>query len=123
MSRSSSVISRHQKSVAPSTNAIPFVYARAKGCWVWNPEGRKFLDFAAGIAVHNVGHANPEVVRAIAGQLKSGTHAAFTDFYAEEPVAFAEEILHACPGHLRGGKVFFTNSGAENVEAAQKCAK
>ncbi len=109
--------------LAKTTHESPFVFAKGKDCFAWNPEGKKFLDFAAGIAVMNAGHSNPAVVKAVQSQLKLGSHAAFTDFYAEKPIEFAEELFRHLPKHFKGGKAFLSNSGTESVEAAIKCAK
>jgi len=116
------VISRDRKSASPSYGReYSFVYERGRGVWLWDADGRKHLDFAAGIAVMSVGHSNPDVVKAVKKQLAKGAHAAFPDFYAETPVKFIETLLGMVPKNL--GRVFLSNSGTESVEAGLKLAK
>jgi 4-aminobutyrate aminotransferase len=120
--KSRSIIARDKKIISPSvTREYSFVYKKAKGMYVWDVDGRKYLDFAAGIAAMNVGHTNSEVVQAIQKQLKEGMHAAFSDFYAELPVQYAEQLVKAAGTGMK--KVFFSNSGTESVEAAYKLAR
>lgn len=103
------------------TREYDFVYHKAKGCWVWDEDGRRYLDFAAGVAVMNVGHNNPDVVAAVRKQLKYGMHCAFSDFRARLPVELAETIISFLPQKLN--TVFLSNSGTESVEAAIKLAR
>ncbi|MEK6942363.1 MAG: aminotransferase class III-fold pyridoxal phosphate-dependent enzyme [archaeon] len=120
--KSQAIIRRDHKLMSPSYDRHSgFVYKRAKGCYLWDLDGHRFLDFAAGIAVMNAGHSNPEVVAAIKKQLKFGLHAAFPDFYAELPVRFSERLVSFLPRELN--KVFLSNSGTESVEAAFKLAR
>ncbi|MBI2598078.1 MAG: aminotransferase class III-fold pyridoxal phosphate-dependent enzyme [Candidatus Diapherotrites archaeon] len=73
---SQKVIHRDHRIMSPSYDRHSgFVYKRAKGCYIWDLDGHKYLDFAAGIAVMNAGHSNPEVIKAIKEQLKFGLHA------------------------------------------------
>ncbi len=103
------------------TREYSFVFHHARGCDVWDVDGRKYLDFAAGIAVMNVGHTNPAVMRAIANQTRQAAHCGFADFYAELPVRFAEKLVSFLPQPLK--QVFLSNSGTEAVEAAYKLAR
>lgn len=122
LSRSSHVIDRDLDVISSSlTREYNFVYKKAKGCYVWNVEGKQFLDFAAAVAVMNVGHSNPMVSNSVKQQLKQGTHCGFSDFYAELPVRFAENLVSMLPKHL--DRVFLSNSGTESVEAAYKLAR
>lgn len=98
-----------------------FVYGGGKGVYLFDCSGGKFLDFAAGIAVMNAGHSNPEIMNAIRKQLSLGTHAAFPDFYAETPVLFSQTLLSLLPSSLNS--VFLSNSGTESVECAIKLSK
>ena len=99
----------------------PLVLHRASGVNLWDVDGNRYLDFAAGIAVMNVGWSHPSVVAAIKSQLRNVTHAAFLDFYSDVPVRFAEELLKFLPDKLN--RVYFSNSGAETIEAALKVAR
>ena len=116
------IIRRDSKVVSSCVSReYSFVYKRASGCYVYDVDGRKHLDFAAGIAVANVGHSNPEVMRAIRSQTKLLTHCGFADFYAELPVEFCEKLVSFLPSPLE--KVFLSNSGTESIEAAYKLAR
>ncbi|MBI4170348.1 MAG: aminotransferase class III-fold pyridoxal phosphate-dependent enzyme [Candidatus Aenigmarchaeota archaeon] len=103
------------------TREYSFVFKQGKGCYIWDVDGRKYLDFAAGVAVMNVGHTNPVVMRAIAHQTKISSHAGFADFYAELPVRFAETLVSFLPSPLK--QAFLSNSGTESIEAAYKLAR
>lgn len=100
-----------------------FVYERGKGMHVYDVDGRRYLDFASGIAVNNIGHLNPVVVNAIKKQLRKGIHCGFLDMYARLPVEFCEALLEYMPPPLNRGRVFLSNSGTEAIEAAYKMIK
>jgi len=116
------IVARDKKVISPSlTREYPLVIDKAEDVWIWDVDGNKYLDFSSLIAVMNIGHSNPYVIKAIQKQLKKATHAAFSDFYAELPVTFAEQIVSVLP---RGfDRVFFSNSGTEAVEAALKLSR
>ena len=120
--KAKSIIDRDAQLMSPSfTRSLPFVFNKGKGCWVLDADGHRFLDFAAGIAVMSVGYGNLAVMKAVRQQLQRGTHAAFSDFYAEAPVALCETLRKLLPSRL--DTFFLSNSGTEAVEAALKCAK
>lgn len=120
--KSQAIIRRDQRVISPSlTREYSFVFSKAKGCYLWDIDGRCYLDFAAGVAVMNIGHANPVILDAIRKQFRRGTHAGFSDFYAELPVAFVETLLTFLPSYLN--TAFLSNSGTEAVEAAYKLAR
>ena len=120
--KSVKIIKRDHKVISPCvTREYSFVYKKAKGMNLWDVDGRKYLDFSAGIAVMNIGHNNPVVHKALHEQIKNGTHAAFADFYAETPVRFVENLLSFLPKHLN--TTYLSNSGTESVEAAFKAAR
>jgi len=122
--KSIKIAERDTKVMSPSLHRYyPFVFKAGKGANLWDVEGRKYLDFAASIAVMNMGYNVPEIMNAIKKQLKDGTHCAFPDFYAELPVKYAETLLSFMPVPLNHGKVFLSNSGTESIEAAIKLAK
>jgi 4-aminobutyrate aminotransferase len=85
-------------------------------------DGNRFLDLTAGIAVTNVGHSHPRVVAAITKQSKRLIHMSGTDFYYAPQVRLAERLAALAPGD-EPKRVFFTNSGAEAIEAALKLAR
>jgi 4-aminobutyrate aminotransferase len=100
----------------------PFVPDHGDGDCVCDVAGNKFIDFSSFISVYNIGVDGREPVRkAIKEQVDRLMHAAFTDFYAELPVKFAEKLITMFPKGF--GRVFFSNSGTEANEAALKFAR
>ena len=99
------------------------VLVRGEGCYVWDDEGRRYLDLLAGIAVNALGHAHPAVVETLTRQASTLGHV--SNFFATEPqVLLAERLLDLITaGAGRPGRVFFTNSGAEANEAAFKLTR
>ena len=116
-------IARDDQVVSPSyTRAYPLVVARGSGCTLEDVDGNVFLDFTSGIAVTSTGHAHPEVVAAIAEQAAQFIHMSGTDFYYAPEIELAERLAKLAPGSSPK-RVFFTNSGAETIEAALKLAR
>jgi 4-aminobutyrate aminotransferase len=116
-------IARDDQVLSPSyTRDYPLVIDRAWGCTVEDVDGNRFLDLTAGIAVTATGHAHPEVVRAIAEQASRLIHMSGTDFYYAAEIELAERLAALAPGPAPK-RVFFTNSGAETIEAALKLAR
>jgi len=100
----------------------PFFADRAQGAELWDVEGRRFIDFAGGIAVMNVGHGHPKVVAAIEEQLKRFTHTCYQVVPYESYVALAEKLNTLTPGtHAKKTALFST--GAEAIENAIKIAR
>ncbi len=95
-----------------------FVLARGRGTELVDETGRAYLDFASGIGVSALGHADPEVVRAIQEQAALLGHV--SNLYSTRPAA---ELAHRLCASSFAERVFFTNSGAEAVEAAWKFAR
>ncbi|RKX71667.1 acetyl ornithine aminotransferase family protein [candidate division WOR-3 bacterium] len=109
--------------ISPScARPYPAVIERGRGCYVWDVDGNRFLDFVAGIAVVATGHCHPEIVKVIREQSKRLIHISGTDFYYEVQVALAEKLAEIVPGSPNR-KVFFTNSGTEAIECAMKLAR
>ncbi|WP_343298893.1 acetylornithine transaminase [Streptomyces sp. SID1034] len=97
----------------------PLALVRGEGSTVWDEAGRAYTDFTGGIAVNALGHAHPDLLAAVADQAARLGHVSNL-FVSEPPVALAERLV----GLLgRPGRVFFSNSGAEAVEAAFKIAR
>jgi acetylornithine/N-succinyldiaminopimelate aminotransferase len=95
-----------------------FVLSHGKGCEVWDTEGRRYLDFVAGVAVNALGHADPATVQALQEQAPKLIHA--SNLYWTEPsIELAKLLVESC----FADKVFFCNSGAEAVEGALKFAR
>ncbi|MDJ0615192.1 MAG: acetyl ornithine aminotransferase family protein [Calothrix sp. MO_192.B10] len=121
--RAQAIVERDRTVTSPSyTRDYPLVVARGEGCMLEDVDGNVFLDMTAGIAVTATGHAHPEVVRAIQNQAANLLHMSGTDFYYEPMVNLAEKLAQHAP-FPQGGKVFFTNSGAESNEGAIKLAR
>ncbi|GAA3071894.1 hypothetical protein GCM10020000_65740 [Streptomyces olivoverticillatus] len=89
---------------------------RGEGPYVWDADGKRYLDFVGGIAVNALGHAHPAVVRAVSDQIATLGHV--SNLFSAEPTVELAERLLALAG--RPGRVYFANSGAEAVEAAFK---
>jgi 4-aminobutyrate aminotransferase/(S)-3-amino-2-methylpropionate transaminase len=102
--------------------AHPITIARAEGAFVWDVEGKQYLDFVAGIGVLNVGHNHPRVVAAVQKQLKDVTHMAF-QVAAYQPYLALAEKLNTLVGKGLAHKSIFLTSGAEAVENAVKIAR
>ena len=100
----------------------PLVVARGSGAVIEDVDGNRFLDFTAGIAVTATGHCHPEVVAAIQDQAAKLIHMSGTDFYYQPQIDLAERLAEAAAGPS-AKRVFFTNSGAEALEAALKLAR
>ncbi len=99
----------------------PLVISRGEDAIVEDVDGNRYIDFNAGIAVLSTGHVHPEVVASVKEQLNRFLHYSLTDFYYELAVEYAEELTNTLP--WTGNKIFYTNSGAESVEAAIKVSK
>jgi len=120
--RARAVLERDAGVISQSmVRAYPLVIERAEGTNIWDVDGNRYLDFTAGISVMNVGWNHLEVVGAVRDQIGRLSHAAFLDFCSEVPVRFAEEVIGMLPAGL--DRVYFSNSGAETVEAALKLAR
>ncbi|HSP66904.1 MAG TPA: acetyl ornithine aminotransferase family protein [Bryobacteraceae bacterium] len=121
--RAKALIERDEHVLSPSyTRSYPLVAERAEGAMVEDPDGNRFLDFAAGIAVVATGHCHPRVVKAIQEQASKLIHMSGTDFYYENMVVLAEKLAALVPGN-GPRRVYFGNSGTEAVEAAIKLAR
>jgi len=96
--------------------------AKAENSELWDVEGRRYIDFAAGIAVLNTGHRHPKVMAAVAQQAEAFTHTCFHVAPYESYVRLAERLNALAPGNFQK-KTLFLNSGAEAVENAVKVAR
>ena len=100
----------------------PFFAARAENAELWDPEGRRFIDFAAGIAVVNTGHRHPKVIAAVQRQLALFTHTGYQVVPYESYLRLAERLNELTPGtHAKKTALFTT--GVEAVENAIKIAR
>jgi len=96
--------------------------ARGENAEIWDVEGRRFIDFAGGIAVLNTGHRHPAVIEAVKAQLDKYTHTCFQVLPYEPYVELAERINAKAPGNF-AKKTLFLTTGSEAVENAVKIAR
>lgn len=108
----------YRRYVLTTYTATDVVLTRGRGSWVWDVEGRRYLDCLSGIAVTGVGHAHPMLVRAIRRQVGRLMHT--SNLFLHEPQARLAEALAT---RSMGGGCFFCNSGAEANEALIKLAR
>ena len=113
---------RHQSVARAVGNAHAIFVERAENAELWDVEGRRYIDFCAGIAVVNTGHRHPAVMRAIAAQNARFTHTGFQVVAYESYVALAEKLCALAPGPSPK-KAFFMSTGAEAIENAVKIAR
>jgi acetylornithine aminotransferase/acetylornithine/N-succinyldiaminopimelate aminotransferase len=107
-----------QKNVIPSYGRFDLVLERGSGAYVWDVNGRRYLDLASGIGACSLGHANPEISEVLSEQSKRLVHVSNL-YYTEPQGRLARELVE-----LAGpGKVFFSNSGAESNEGLYKLAR
>ena len=112
---------RYDRSVLRVFGTPQRVLVRGEGCYVWDADGRRYLDLLAGIAVNALGHAHPFLVSAVTAQLATLGHVSNL-FTSPNQITLAErllELLDAPPGSA----VFFGNSGSEANEAAFKLSR
>ncbi len=101
---------------------MAFEIARAEGCFLYDVQGKEYIDLAGGISVANTGHRHPKVIEAIQKQLDAYLHVMVYGEFIESPqVQYARLLTEQLPASLNS--VYFTNSGAEAVEGAMKLAK
>ncbi|MEO0385198.1 MAG: 4-aminobutyrate--2-oxoglutarate transaminase [Pseudomonadota bacterium] len=117
------VSARRQNAIARGVGTMTQVYAdRAENAEIWDIEGRRYIDFASGIAVVNTGHRHPRVIEAVKHQLDQFTHTCHQVVPYENYVRLAERLNAAVPGDFEK-KTAFVSTGAEAVENAIKIAR
>ncbi len=123
MTTNAELLRRRNEAVARGVGNIHNVYAdKALDAELWDVEGRRFIDFAGGIGVLNVGHRHPRVMEAVAAQLERFTHTCFHVAPYEPYVELAERLNALAPGDFPK-KTLLVNTGAEAVENAVKIAR
>ena len=118
MSTSESWIDRGLTHVASTYGRYPLVAASGEGCWLTDIDGKTYLDFLAGVAVNNLGHCHPKVVKALQEQAATLIHCS-NYYHIPSQIELAEKLCQ----FSFGDRVFFCNSGAEANEAAIKLAR
>ena len=122
LDKAQALLERDQAVVSPSyPRAAPLVVDRGSGAEVWDIDGNRFIDFAAGIATCTTGHSHPKVVAAIKEQAEQFIHIS-SDYYHPAWVELSERLAEIAP-FSEPAKVFLGNSGTEAVEAGVKLAK
>jgi len=109
---------KDKENYLPTFNRFPLAFIKGKGSRLWDADGKEYIDLLAGIAVNNVGHCHPKVVKAIQNQASELMH--ISNFFVSPQQVALSELLVKISGLDR---VFLTNSGAESVEGAIKIAR
>ncbi len=111
-------IEKADKYIMKTYGRYPLVPVKGEGCYLWDADGRKYLDFLAGVAVNNLGHCHPKVTAALRKQAGELIHC--SNFYhIPQQIELAELLC----SHSFADRAFFCNSGAEANEAAIKLAR
>lgn len=106
------------------TSPFPFLIEveRADGAFIYDKNGKAYLDMIAGVAVNNIGHRHPKVIAALEQQIQKHLHVmVYGEFVQDAQQALVRQLLEVLPSNLDG--VYVVNSGTEAIEAALKLAK
>jgi acetylornithine/N-succinyldiaminopimelate aminotransferase len=114
-------LQRYSDSVLGVFGTPPIVLDHGEGCYVWDVDGRRYLDLIGGIAVNALGHGHPALVTAVSKQVAEMVHISNL-FTSAGQIRLAERLLQVSDAP-EGSRVFFGNSGAEAMEAAIKLAR
>jgi 4-aminobutyrate aminotransferase len=121
--KAQAIIDRDRANSSPSyIKVYPLVVERGEGPWIHDPDGNRYLDFMAGIAVNATGHSHPAVVEAIQTAAAKFQHICGTDFYYDSFSALCDRLAHIVPG-MGKTRVFLSNSGSEAVDGALKLVR
>ncbi len=112
------IIQAEARYLVPTYDRPPVVFTRGEGSYLIDREGKRYLDFAAGIAVNALGHSHPGWLEALQGQSRKLTHV--SNLYYSEPQI---DLAHRLVESSFADRVFFSNTGAEANEAALKFAR
>ncbi|MDR3599471.1 MAG: acetylornithine transaminase [Desulfosporosinus sp.] len=112
------IIGRGKNVVMNTYGRLPMTLVKGDGVWVWDTEGKRYLDFLTGLAVNSLGHNYPAIVQAIQAQAQEIIHTS-NIYWIPNQVALAERLVK----NSFADKVFFCNSGAEANESAIKLAR
>lgn len=118
MTRQTDIAERAYRVISTNYRPTRLVFERGEGMWLYDVDGKRYLDFAAGIAVSALGHAHPALTKAIAEQAGRLLHV--SNLWINEP---AVELMEALVARSFADRVYFANSGAEANEAAFKVAR
>ena len=121
--KNAEISARKNDAISRGVGMTTQIYAdKAENSEIWDVEGRRYIDFAGGIAVLNTGHRHPKVVEAVKNQLDRFTHTCHQVVPYENYVALAERLNKMVPGNFEK-KTIFATTGAEAVENAIKIAR
>lgn len=124
MSTTEDLLRRYQAVTAPALyRYADLTFVRGEGVFLYDPEGRRYVDFVSGIATMATGHAHPRVVEAVIAQARLLMHVSIHIGITEPYVRLLEKLRSIAPPSLRSGKGILVNSGGEAVEAAVKLAR
>lgn len=115
---SNQVINKAENAILHTYNRFQVVFDKGEGVYLYDTEGKQYLDFASGIGVQSLGYGNEEYTQALKNQIDKLTH--ISNLYYSEPMAEAAEKVVKASGMSR---VFFTNSGTEAIEGAIKAVR
>jgi acetylornithine/N-succinyldiaminopimelate aminotransferase len=118
MNDSTGILERERRFLLQTYNRYPVVLARGKGVFLYDLEGRRYLDFVAGLGVNALGHAHPRIVKIIREQAARAIH--LSNLYYNEYQGLLAEKLCGLSGLQRA---FFSNSGTEAIEGSIKLAR
>lgn len=113
---------RTQRDLVQNLAVPQALMVRGEGCYLWDDQGKRYLDFLGGIAVNALGHCHPAITEALAEQSATLDHIS-NYFVSSDQLELAERVLRLAGAGDAGGRVFFANSGTEAVEAAFKLAR
>src|SRR5208283_3840827 len=99
------------------------VAVRGEGVYVWDADGKRYLDFSGSAAVNFIGHGVPEISAAMAEQAKQLEFVHTSQFTTRVAEEYAQELLDFAGENFRGGAVYFTSGGSEAIETALKLAR
>ena len=121
MTHADELLDRYRAALIPVFGVPQTVLSHGDGCYVVDVDGKRYLDLLGGIAVNTLGHGHPALVEAITKQVSQVMH--ISNFFTSEPqVELAEKVIEICRAP-EGSGVFFSNSGAEAIEAAIKLSR
>ena len=121
MTHADELLERYRAALIPVFGVPQTVLSHGDGCYVVDVDGKRYLDLLGGIAVNTLGHGHPALVEAITKQASQVMH--ISNFFTSEPqVELAEKVIEICRAP-EGSGVFFSNSGAEAIEAAIKLSR
>lgn len=118
MTATQEIIERERRFLLQTYNRYPVAFARGKGCFLFDVEGKRYLDFVAGLGVNALGHAHPRIIKTIREQAPRAIH--LSNLYYNEYQGLLAERLCGLSGLDRA---FFSNSGTEAVEGSLKLAR